>query len=156
MNRLLLTIVFCFSSNAFAESVQVVVSEQPPFVMNKGHNGYAIELWQLAAEHAEIEYTIKSVANGAERRKLAANNPGVVAVGANSITAEREALMDFSHPLYKTGQSLMYHPSKTIVRVANGVDGIILWFLVLIFVAGHLIWVGKRRGFFYWVFSRCV
>lgn len=101
---LVLLLMLC-STLTTAETLRVGVKPVPPFAMPDGQGGWtgiSVELWQRVA--AELGWQTKWVAMdsaGAQVEGLAAGTIDV-AVGALSMTPEREAVIDFSHPFYST------------------------------------------------------
>jgi ABC-type amino acid transport substrate-binding protein len=80
----------------------------PPFVIKQADgswSGISIELWkriavELGVNYTLREYDLKGLLSAAETGEIDA------AVGALTITAARERVMDFTHPFYRTGFSV--------------------------------------------------
>ena len=98
-------LLMLWSTLTTAETLRVGVKPVPPFAMPDGQGGWtgiSVELWQRVAAH--LGWQTKWVAMdsaGAQIEGLAAGTIDV-AVGALSLTPEREAVIDFSHPFYST------------------------------------------------------
>lgn len=148
MNQALLAMLFCAST---VVPVEVLTSEQPPFIIKADttsgvyETGYAIDIWkQVIAESgisARLPYKMNS---GKEKRNRVQKYSGQVGLGGNSITKNREKTLNFTYPIYRSGQGMMYQPSPLFTRIINGMDGIVLWFLALVLVSGHFIWILER------------
>ncbi|MGD8594538.1 MAG: transporter substrate-binding domain-containing protein [Gammaproteobacteria bacterium] len=94
---------------SLAEPLRVGVKQAPPFAMQdaKGEwSGISVELWQRVAGQLgwRTDWVVMDSAH-AQIEGLAAGSIDA-AVGALSMTPEREVLMDFSHPFYFTGLAI--------------------------------------------------
>ncbi len=134
--------------------LKVGTTVAPPFAI-KGKDGQwhgiAIDLWRDLAPELGVRFEL-------EERKFQHLLEGVtdgsldVAVAAITITAEREEVMDFSHPLYTTGLGIA-------VPLESKVDG---WLRVaerflsleFFYVMGMLTLVLLIAGFLVWLFER--
>lgn len=104
----MLLLVFCTLS-ASAQPLRVGVKAVPPFAMEDGEGGWtgiSVELWQRVAGQLgwQTEWVVMDSAR-AQVEGLAAGRIDA-AVGALSMTPEREAVMDFSHAFYSTGLAI--------------------------------------------------
>ena len=128
--------------------------EIAPFVIKKPdgvYTGVSIELWQRIADKLELDYeyrseTLVSLLEGVKTGKLD------VAVAALTVTAEREALLDFTHPFYSTGLSIAVAttPSGIWATLSAAfswkfVNALAVLFLLLMAV-GFIIWLLERRA----------
>ncbi len=85
--------------------LKVGVRVAPPFVMPDGAGGYdglAVRLWQAIAAELGVDYTLHE-RDISELLEQTGRGELDVAVGALTITAERERYLDFSHAWYRTG-----------------------------------------------------
>jgi polar amino acid transport system substrate-binding protein len=141
------------SFNALAEPLRVGITEVPPFAMQTdegGWEGISYELWRTIAGNLGHDYelipmTLDELLSGARDGNID------VAVGALTMTAEREAQFDFSHPFYQTGLSIAVQadPQTGILR---SLLALLSWeFLSLIAGLGLLLLV---MGFLLWLFER--
>lgn len=136
------------------ETLQVGVRVAPPFVIPDGAGGYdglAIRLWEAIALEMEVDYVyhergIREVLDETASGKLD------VAVGALTITAEREEQLDFTHSWFRTGLGVaanLRHDSGwwAVIRVFFSRD----FMMVLLALAGVLtfwgvlLWLAERR-----------
>ena len=83
----------------------VGIKEAPPFVMKDADGkwtGISIELWQDLATELKLDYQFKEL--DLEQLLSAVRSNSVdAAVAAITVTADRERVMDFTHPFYITG-----------------------------------------------------
>lgn len=98
------------AGRAIAQSrptLTVGTNSAPPLMFlddrDRPQAGYSLELWQIIANELEVSYqwrTFKTVPS-----LLAAVETGEVdvAIAAITATAERETILDFSHPYYQSG-----------------------------------------------------
>ena len=126
----------------------------PPFAMKAedgSWTGISIELWKQLATELGVTYEIKEY-----------DLPGLlaavehhdidVAVASLTVTAEREAKLDFTHPIYSTGLSIATRPGGKSGTLAV-VKGLLTWDLAkllgalfaLLTVIGVLAWLVERR-----------
>ena len=137
-----------------AESLTVATRNVPPFAIKQPDgrwSGISIDLWreiagQLGVETRFVEADLKNMLD-----RVAT---GVVdaAVAALTITSEREAIMDFSHPFLSSGLGIAVNRtsgdgwlavmqrlfSGRFLKVASALLGLLL-------LVGVLVWVFERR-----------
>ncbi len=127
----------------------------PPFAMPTADGqwqGISVDLWREIAESLDRDYEIRPMESVEEILEAVAAGNLDVAVGAFTITAERERAVDFSHPFFVSGLSIAVVPrgggiltslmegllSRTFLTVIGG--------LVLVLgTAGLLVWLFERR-----------
>ena len=117
MSGLLLAIVlacFVFESRAQAQAttphtVKVGVYVSPPFVMKDGdaYSGMAIDLWEATADKLRVTTEYQEFKNYADLIRSVASGTVDAAVTNLSITAERAAVIDFTHPWFDAGLRVM-------------------------------------------------
>ena len=145
------------STPAFADEQQplrVLTRQVPPFAFQDADGrwqGIAIELWESVAKGLNRTVTYESVTLPDLLSRLT-NNQADAAVGALSVTPQREEQFDFSHPFYRTGLGI------AVVRDSNGAWadvlrvlvsprflGIVGGLLALLTLVGAVIWFLERR-----------
>lgn len=155
MNRFL----FCFfaflvlSGSAFSQKVQVVTRDIEPFSFDKEgrRTGFAVELWENVARELKVDYEFTTVSSAKEMVGALESKGADVAVGALSITSEREKVIDFSQPFYESGLQIAVSRqagglASTIWAVVSNVfnwqlvSGIAIA-LVVMFIISHLVWM---------------
>ena len=138
---------------AAIESITVHAREVPPFAYrDEGEwRGIAIDLWNRIAADLGLDssYTLTELE---PMLQGLASGEVAVAVGALTVTAERESLFDFSHPFYRA--------SLGVAVADDGIDGwrrfwravtsptflgAVTALLTLLAAVGTLVWLAERR-----------
>lgn len=135
------------------QTLRVGTRVAPPFVMKQqdgSFTGISIELWQAIAEEQELNYEfyetdLAGLLQGLQDGELD------VSIAALTVTAEREELIDFTHPFHTTGLAIAVADegsaiwgavkrlfSLQFLAVLSGLAG-------LLFVIGLLLWLAERR-----------
>ncbi|NBZ95863.1 MAG: hypothetical protein EBR40_05470 [Proteobacteria bacterium] len=133
--------------------LRVVVKQAEPFVFldQNPPSGYSLELWQEVARTAGLTYTLVPSTSVAGMIEALASNRADVAVGALSITAERETQMDFSHGIYDSGLGLMVRADAGGARwllnllKRSKIPMLAGILLLAIFINGNIIWFLQRH-----------
>jgi len=122
-------------SPAPAEPLKVAVIQSPPFTEFSGGvwTGYAVDLWEKIAEMNQWAFTYTEFPT--PEAALAAIQAGKIQVLVNDtdITSERQRVMDFSHPFFRSGLQIMVVEDRprTFGRLASEILGLgnlrILW-----------------------------
>ena len=132
----------------------VVVKPAKPFVFDRAGAtiGYSVELWRRVAQEAGFEFELKSVPTVPELIDAIKQKQADVGVGAISITAEREAVLDFSHPFYESGLQILAAEQggssigRAFKKLFTKDNAILLGGLLLALVAiSHVLWFVERR-----------
>jgi polar amino acid transport system substrate-binding protein len=136
--------------------VRVAVRLREPFVIRNDdgtYRGFSVELAQEIARRGGVELEFVEVPD--VRAQLAAVQSGDadVAIGAISITAERERSVDFSQPMFESGIQIgiadvaVGSSFTDILRnvVSPGLLTLLVILLVATLLAGTLIWLLERR-----------
>ena len=136
-----------------ARKLVVGTKQTPPFAIKEpdgSWSGLSIELWRNMADDLGIEYEIREtdirgLVRGLEDGSLDA------AVAALTVTADREAAFDFSHPFYTTGLGIAVNKEGGIARL-----GILrgLFSLAFLRAVGLLLLVLLLVGFMAWLLER--
>jgi polar amino acid transport system substrate-binding protein len=134
--------------------LKVAISEVPPFVIRDSDgrwSGISIDLWSEVAKGRGFEFEwvpmpFKEVLPSLEAGRVD------VAIGALSMTAEREARFDFTHPYYQTGLAIAVPRAGAASgwrvlrqlfswRIAHAVFGL----AVLLVGVGAALWLFERQ-----------
>lgn len=157
LKRILLCIVMLaasVASHAQNAPLKVGITEVPPFVMQAEDGrweGISIELWREVAAGMDREF--QWVPLGFNELLQATESGEIdVAVGALTMTADRESRFDFSHPFYQTGLSIAVPPVPEQGLLAS-LRALISWQFVSVILAlgalllavGFLLWLVERR-----------
>ena len=136
--------------------VRVAVYDVPPYGavgVNGALSGVSVDLWRRVAEELGWEYKFTAVSqmetilSGLEQGRFDA------AIGAITITPEREARVDFSYPAHRSGVAVALRKEtgplaaiSSYLTVAMDLGYLILGILTLLFLLGAVIYVVERPG----------
>lgn len=160
-NRLLTLVLLVFiASQAHAQSaspqsqpLKVGITPVPPFAMESEGGeweGISVELWQRVADNLDREYTLVPLPFNALLSQVESGQIDI-AVGALTMTADREARFDFSHPFFQTGLSIAVPQAPEQGLVAS-LRALLSWQFVSVVIAlGALL---LAVGFLLWLFER--
>lgn len=155
ISLLALPLLLLFASQAAGqpEPIKVGITTVPPFVMETDSGeweGISIDLWRQVADGLDQEYTFVPLPFSDLLTQVESGQVDV-AVGALTMTAEREAAFDFTHPFYQTGLSIAVPPAPEQGLLAS-LRALISWQFVSVIIAlgGLLLAV----GFVLWLFER--
>jgi len=134
--------------------LQVGTKFSPPFSMQDPDGkweGISIELWQEIAKKLNLKYEFKkeslaSLLKGVEDKRLD------IGISALTITADREAKLDFSHSYYTSwlGIAVPKKEQSTAMIILHSIFSLkmlailVMMFITLI-VVGALIWLSERK-----------
>ena len=133
--------------------VQVVTVTRPPFslVEDGAETGFSLDLWQALSEDIGVDTEILRVESFRDMLDMVRRGEADAAVANISITAEREAVMDFSQPIFEAGVGVMVPArekvSKSIIGSLMSLDLVLAVAAAfgLLFGAGMLMWIFERR-----------
>lgn len=133
------------------KKLTVLIKPAKPFAFDKGGEpaGYSVDLWKRVAEETKLAYEFKTVATVPEVIEALKNQKADVAIGALSITAERETVVDFSHPYYKSGLQILVSSdnTKSPFRAFLKLDvfKILGLLIAAILINAHILWFFERE-----------
>jgi polar amino acid transport system substrate-binding protein len=153
--RLITIILGIISNLGHAETLRVATKVSPPFSI-KGEDGkwsgVSIDLWDRIAKGQGLKYTI-------EEHSLSDMLAGVtkgefdVAIGALTVTPEREKLFEFSHSFLQIGYgiALKQQENNSILNLLSGVASpvftkVIFGLFALLIFTGTLLYIFERRA----------
>jgi polar amino acid transport system substrate-binding protein len=133
----------------------VGIKDAPPFAM-KGDDGewqgISSDLWRRAAAEIGVRYRFVEVQTVADLIEGVAARKFDVAIGALTITPERERIIDFTQPFYVTGLGIAVPAADLaswlpVIRsmTSFGFLQAVLALIGLSLVAGLLVWLFERR-----------
>jgi len=150
---MMLTVV---ASPALAQSepLKVGITPVPPFVMESedgNWEGISVELWQQVAEGLDQDYTLVPLTFNELLAQVESGDIDV-AVGALTMTAERESRFDFSHPFFQTGLSIAV-PQAPKQGLLASLGALLSWQFVSVVIAlgglllavGFILWLVERK-----------
>ncbi len=164
MKPLLCLIVFAFSisvpraaigqqTNTDARKLTVGTRHVPPFAIKQADgswDGIGIELWREIAAENDWQYELRELElpellEATEQGELDA------AVAAVTVTAEREKLMDFSHPYYSSGlgiavrKAYRHHWLTSLSRLwTSDFLALLAVLAAMTVLIGFLVWLVER------------
>ncbi len=154
---LLLILAASLVSAGAAEKVRVVTRNLEPFSFERDGRrvGFAMELWDEVARTLKLDEEV-TVADSAKKIVAAIQSKSAdVGVGALSITSEREAVIDFSQPFYKSGLLIMVKPAppsaldtvwQVLAPILNWKSlGSVVGLFFLMLVISHLVWMYEHK-----------
>lgn len=156
MKRLLILVVALAAqiSTAMGQELTIATVTRPPFSMveNDKDTGFSVDLWEAIAKDLKTDYKFERVENFGEMLKLVESGQVDAAIANISITASREATMDFSQPIFESGLQIMiksdYQSDLSLLRAVFSRD--VLTAIVLAFVlllgGGMLMWRFERNA----------
>lgn len=140
-----------FGTCLAAQDLRVVTVTRTPFsqVENGADTGFSVELWAAVADALGRGYSITRVESFAEMLGEVSAGRADVAVANISITAEREATMDFSQPIFSSGLRVMVPDDQSGTSVFS-----VIWSrdLALVALAAFALLLGG--GMLMWWFER--
>jgi polar amino acid transport system substrate-binding protein len=147
--------VVCGQETTAEEPLLVGVKAAEPFVIEteSGFEGISIELWRRIAERENLAYafeatTLEGLLEGVASGRYAAG------VAATTVTADREAVMDFTHPFFNGGLAIAVPDEGSGLSVMGMlrklvspgfVTAVALLSVVLLGV-GLFVWMAERRA----------
>lgn len=152
----LLAIVFCFLSvgqlQAQDDGLHFLTIDRPPFSYVDDGNaaGFSIDLMRQISSAMGQEVRFTFVDEFSQLLDGVANGDADGAVANISITSEREALLDFSRPIFDSGLKILVSGASTGASIWDVVFRWELLALILagfgmLFVLGMLMWVLERK-----------
>ena len=137
-----------------SEPLRVGLRLAAPFVLEDGEGGYeglAIDAWSTVADALDLEWEAVPM-DLADLIEATAEGELDLAVGALTVTADREQRLDFSHPLLSSGLGIAVTKGgsgafSAILRSLVSVEFLtaIAALGVVLLAVGFLVWLAERR-----------
>lgn len=122
------------------------------FVENGQFSGFSIELWDRVAQELGLTYQWVQVDSVQAQLDAVVQGKADLAIAGISMTPEREAVIDFSHPYFNSGLRIMTSTQPdTGVASMLGVIGspqllrIFAFGLLILLAMAHVIWLVERK-----------
>ena len=153
LRTLLACLLMAAVSVAVAAPLTVGVKSSPPFSFQSGDrwDGLSVELWESVADQAGMEYRYRVYPSVSEMLTAVELGHIDLAVGAISVTADRERRMDFSQPMYRGGLGIMTRsePGGWLMTLQNLFSwkffSAVFALVLVLMIVGVLIWLFERR-----------
>jgi ABC-type amino acid transport substrate-binding protein len=135
--------------------LKVGISRFSPFVIlsDNGSKGVSIDMWQAIALQIDREFEYVVCKGVSDKLKRLEEGSIDIAIGGITITEEREARFDFSHPVYETGLDILIPKTAklTLMELIGSLfTGQKIYFfgalLILMVLAGNIIWFVERSS----------
>ena len=133
--------------------LKVAISPFEPFVFLNSDKptGFSVDLWKALAEELGVEYELVRFKGVEEKLKALQEGKVDVAVGGVTVTGQREAIFDFSHPTFHTGLDILVLSEGS--QIWGIIKSLFTWdlmtlvmgFLCFVTIVGHLFWRVERR-----------
>jgi ABC-type amino acid transport substrate-binding protein len=140
---------------ATARELVVGLKDAPPFAMKRSEGdweGISVDLWRKAAADTGHSFRFVERATVPELLHGVENGEFDVAIGALTVTADREGKMDFTHAFYATGLGIAVPAEGVLswVPVARAVTSFgflqaVLALIGLALLTGFMVWLFERR-----------
>ena len=133
--------------------LRVLVRNIEPFCFEKDGRrvGFAVELWEEVAKAGGFRHELQTAESAQAVVEALAAQKADVGLGALSITAERERVIDFSYPFYNSGLDIVTRANSSsvldMIRVLFNAQllktlGVLL---ALVICFSHILWLAERR-----------
>ena len=114
--------------------------------------GFSMDLWAEIATELGVSYSLSGETSVTGLLETVKDKKADVAVAGITVTAEREGMVDFTHPFYESGLQIMTRVDAdgvgllAILESSGLLDVLIVLFLSLL-IMSHLMWIVERvRG----------
>jgi polar amino acid transport system substrate-binding protein len=138
-----------------ADELRIGIRDIKPFIFleeNKEPSGYAIDLWKAIAADQNLQYHFVPSQGIADTLQDMQAKKIDIAIGAITITENREHLFDFSLSHFHTGLGIMVssqpgYSFTAFLRSFFTVERLIKLgsFLAFLLISAHVIWLAERR-----------
>ncbi|WP_099826267.1 ion channel [Oceaniglobus indicus] len=133
------------------ERLRVGVEHLPPFAVNMGDGaslGLAMDIWRLAAERLDLDWTTVPLEPGTATDALLADRIDV-ALPINA-TPERAQAVDLTQPIYTATMGIATTRDPLLSNLLFAFLSleflaVVLWLSALLFAVGALVWLFERK-----------
>lgn len=140
------------AATAPGSKIRVVTRNLEPFSFEKEGRrvGYAAELWDQLARETKLDYEVQVVNSAADIIEALKNKTADVGVGAISVTAKREEVIDFTQPFYESGLQVLVNGGSgsfadnifSLIGNLFNIEliGAFALLMVTMLIISHLVW----------------
>ncbi len=141
------------AQNTADEPIRVATYLQAPWVVEEDGAiiGFHAELWQAIANRLERPFEYVFPQEWKQMREMVKDGDVDIAVQHHAATAEREQVMDFTHPVFADGMLVLTRkgPNKVIAAIKQVLSASLLKFIVgalfvLLAVAHGMWWIERN------------
>jgi len=158
----LLTTLFAFISLSLALTVSanyaaepeftIGTLERPPFMMKDKSgklSGFSIELWDEISKRLDKKTQFKEFATFSEMTDATQTGKVQASIANISITSKREAVMDYSQPIYDSGLQILIPKNENKISYLqivwdSGIFLFILFAIGVLLIIAHVLWFLER------------
>lgn len=136
--------------------LRVAVYDAPPYghaAPNGSVSGLSVDLWRRVAERMERQFELTPVSDMAALLAGVHQGRFDVAIGAITITPEREKLVDFSYPSHRSGVAVALRKStgplaalRAYFAALTELGSLVVLILAALVVTGLVMWRIERAG----------
>jgi polar amino acid transport system substrate-binding protein len=136
-------------------ALRIATSPITPFVMQEGDQlgGYDVEVWGQVARRLNLKYEWVLYDSLSQVLQAVKDGRAEAAIAAISMTAERDAYLDFTYPYFDSGLQIMLR-QRPRLSFFQGISLITTPFLLEVvllgalagLLMGHMIWLVERRS----------
>src|SRR5262245_29660341 len=138
------------------KTLRVVTKPLEPFVIKQNDQltGFSVDLWNEIAGRLDLKYEWVEVASVTEQLDAVQTGAADVAIAGISMTAEREQLVDFSHPYFNSGLQILISTKNESMLSSTGrflatfAPALLTYLGIALLIAlalAHLVWLVERR-----------
>lgn len=140
---------------ALNDHLRVTTAAVAPFVLpdTDPPAGFSIDLWSEVARRMRVDFSWSLAPTLPELIQTVRKGEADVAIAAITMTADREKLVDFSHPYFDSGLQIMVRAQSesafgtTLRAVPWLAIGQLLGFaMMIVFVLANVLWLVERRS----------
>ncbi len=151
----LITLSFILSTSisyAIEPELTVGTIERPPFMMKdkEGNiSGFSIELWNEIANRLDRKTQFKEFTTFSEMANATQTGKVQASIANISITSKREAVMDYSQPIYDSGLQILISKKENKISYLqiiwdSGIFLFILFAIAVLLIIAHILWFLER------------
>jgi polar amino acid transport system substrate-binding protein len=143
------------ASAAPARPLRVVTAPVAPFVLPKTAPpaGFSIDLWSEVARRMRVDFAWTIAPTPSELLPTVQRGDADVAIAAITMTAEREKVVDFSHPYFDSGLQVMVRAQEeeglfraTLLSIPwLAIGHLLAAAIVIVFLLANVLWLIERR-----------
>jgi polar amino acid transport system substrate-binding protein len=137
------------------KTLKIATKVLPPFVTEENGElgGFSIDLWNKIAEEMKVKFEFKKTESIGDLLAAVKSKQVDLAVGAISVTAQREQEIDFSQPIFDSGLQILVQSQGTkgsVWRLLSLIFNPALLnllgiMLIIILIPGHIVWLVERN-----------
>jgi ABC-type amino acid transport substrate-binding protein len=114
--------------------------------------GFSIDLWAEVARRMRVEFAWSMARNSPEMLEAVRRGDADVAIAAITMTAEREKVVDFSHPYFDSGLQILVRAQDASPFLATlrsipwlAIGQLLAAAIVIVFLLANALWLIERR-----------